>query len=131
MKTSHQTRRDAASLLRACTVTGSLDENRVRRAVQLLVTRKPRGYINTLFRFRRLVQLDLARRSAKIESAIRLPEDMRAEVRNRLEKTYGSGVITSFSENPALIGGVRIQVGSDVYDGTVDRRLNAIERDFQ
>ncbi len=34
---------------------------------------------------------------------------------------------TSFEQNAALIGGVRIKVGSDVYDGSVRARLAALE----
>jgi F-type H+-transporting ATPase subunit delta len=32
----------------------------------------------------------------------------------------------SFTESPALIGGMRIRVGSDVYDGSLQRRLAAL-----
>jgi F0F1-type ATP synthase delta subunit len=35
--------------------------------------------------------------------------------------------MTTFTENPTLLGGVRIQVGSDVYDGSIRARLNALE----
>jgi F0F1-type ATP synthase delta subunit len=33
-------------------------------------------------------------------------------------------------ENKDLIGGMRIQVGSDVYDGTVRSKLNELEDRF-
>ena len=36
-----------------------------------------------------------------------------------LARTYGPEMNTSFAENPAFIGGMRIRVGSDVYDGSV------------
>ena len=44
-----------------------------------------------------------------------------------LVRIYGSGLDTSFDENPALIGGMRIRVGSDVYDDSVRARLASIE----
>jgi F-type H+-transporting ATPase subunit delta len=34
---------------------------------------------------------------------------------------------TSFEHKPELIGGMRIKVGSDVYDGSVKARLAALE----
>jgi F0F1-type ATP synthase delta subunit len=37
---------------------------------------------------------------------------------------------TSFKENPALIAGMRIKVGSDVYDGSIQAHLAAIEESF-
>ena len=38
------------------------------------------------------------------------------------------GSALSFVLNPALIGGMRIQVGSDVYDGSVQAGLAALEK---
>ena len=37
---------------------------------------------------------------------------------------------TIFGHRPALIGGMRIQVGSDVYDGSVRAGLAALEKKF-
>jgi len=39
-------------------------------------------------------------------------------------------LMISFNVNPDLIGGVRIQVGSDVYDGSVRSRLQRIGESF-
>ena len=43
---------------------------------------------------------------------------------------YGPELNTSFADNPALIGGMRISVGSDVYDGSVKAGLAALENSF-
>jgi F-type H+-transporting ATPase subunit delta len=76
--------------------------------------------------FQRLVRLDRARHSAQVESAVPLPDATRAEVIAGVTKTHGTGIETFFTENPALIGGMRIRVGSDVYDGSVRGKLDAI-----
>lgn len=130
MKVSRQTRRDATRLFRACVDDGLLDESRVRRAVQQMVTLRPRDFLPTLTLFRRLVQIDVARRTAKVESALRLPPNIQSEVQKNLTDNYGPGLNTSFYENPNLIAGMRIKVGSDVYDGTVENHLNEIEHSF-
>jgi len=130
MKVSRQTRRQIARLFRACTVNGLLDESRVRYAVHQMATYKRRDWLPILALLRRLVQIDIARRTAKVESAFRLPPNIQAEVKKNLADTYGAGLNTSFCENPGLIAGMRIKVGSDVYDGTVENRLNAIEQSF-
>ena len=44
-----------------------------------------------------------------------------------LVKRYGAGLNFTFRQNPALIGGMRIQVGSDVYDGSIQSRLAQLE----
>ena len=45
-------------------------------------------------------------------------------------RRYGPETSTSFRESPALIGGMRIRVGSDVYDGSVKAGLAALEKSF-
>ncbi len=130
MKANRQSRREATQLFRLCLVNGLVDENRVRQVVQKIVAGKPRGYLATLSHFYRLVKLDHARHTARVESARLLPEDLRAGVQTSLARVYGPGLTTAFSDNPELIAGMRIQVGSDVYDGSVRRRLAALEQSF-
>ena len=57
----------------------------------------------------------------------RLPTTCATTSRAGLARVYGHGLDTSFEINPALIGGMRIRVGSDVYDGSVRARLAALE----
>jgi F-type H+-transporting ATPase subunit delta len=80
--------------------------------------------------FQRLLKLEEARRLAKVESAAPLGGDQQTSVRNELARTYGPGLNVVFSQNPALLGGLRIQVGSDVYDGSVQARLARLEESF-
>ena len=130
MKATKQARREAKQLFRLCQVNGLLDESRARQAVQQIVAAKSRHSLATLSYFRRLVELDCARHTAKVESAVTLPADLQASVQTGLAHAYGPGLNTSFTENPALIGGMRIRVGSDVYDGSVRARLAALEQSF-
>jgi F-type H+-transporting ATPase subunit delta len=130
MKITKQARHEARQLFRSCLVNGLLDENRVRQAVRLVIERKPRGCLPLLSQFQRLVQLDTARRAARIESADALPAPFQARVQADLERSYGGGLNFTFTQNPALLGGVRIQVGGDVYDGSVQARLAALRESF-
>ena len=130
MKITKQARRDAKQLFNSCQVTGLLDENRVRQVVTTVIARKPRGYTAILSHFERLVKLDFARRTAKIESAAPLDANLQASVQANLTRIYGGGLNVSFAQNPALIGGLRVQVGSDVYDGSVQARLKSLGENF-
>jgi F-type H+-transporting ATPase subunit delta len=130
MKTTRQARREARHLFRLCLVNESLDENRVRQIVQRVIEGGRPGGLAILSRFQRLVRLDRTRHSAVVESAAALPLDVRASFDASLARLYGGGIVTSFAENPALLGGVRIKVGSDVYDGSVKARLAALEARF-
>ena len=123
MKISKRARRDAKQLFRSCVLSGLLDDDRVRRMVRQIIAQKPRGYFAILTHFQRLVKLDVARRTARIESAIQLPESLSTAIQANLARRYGPGLTVSFAQKPDLIGGLRVQVGSDVYDGSIRARL--------
>lgn len=130
MKISKQAKRDAKQLFISCKVNGLLDEGRVRQAVGAVIAQKPRGYVAILSHFHRLVKLDLDRRTARVESAVAVPDALRSSVTANLTRRYGAGLDISFGVNPELIGGARVKVGSDVFDGSVKARLSALEESF-
>ena len=130
MKSSKQSRREAKELFRSCLVNGQLQEDRARQAVERVIDLKPRGYLGIVDHFRRLLKLEIERRTAKIESATPLPADLQVSVQAGLAKIYGAGLLISFNVNPALLAGLRIKVGSDVYDGSVQARLAALAQAF-
>ncbi len=130
MKISKQARRDAKQLFTSCRVNGLLDEGRVRQAVKAVIEKKPRGYAAILSHFHRLVKLDVERRTAHVESAIAPSEMLKTSVTTNLTRRYGSGLNISFGVNPELIGGLRVKVGSDVYDGSIKARLGALDESF-
>ena len=126
MKISKQARRDAKTLFRSSKVDGLLDEARVRQTVQAVIAQKPRGYVSILSHYQRLVKLDLEKRSARIESAVPLTGAMESALRASLAQRYGAGLNITFTQEASLLGGLRVKVGSDVYDGSVLARLNSL-----
>jgi F-type H+-transporting ATPase subunit delta len=130
VKITKQAKREAKQLFRYCLVNGLLDENRVRSVVQHLVARGRHDSAVIISHFKRLVKLDLARRTATVESAAPLPPDLQAAIEAGLTRRYGPGLTTAFAQRPELIGGMRIQVGTDVYDSSVRAALAALEKSF-
>jgi len=130
MKTSKQARREAKELFRACLVQGRLDENRVRGAVQRVIEVKSRGYMPMLEHFQRLIRLEADRRKALVESAVPLSPELQNRLTQNLAQQYGAGLNLGFKVNPALIGGVRVRVGSDILDGSIQGRLEALSEKF-
>lgn len=128
MKTNKQIRREAKQLFRWCLVDGALDESRVRQVVRAVLESKPRGYLPLLQSFQRWVKLEYARHTAEVESAVPLPLDLASRIRAGVEEAYGPGMTTLFTTNPQLIGGMRVQVGSDLYDGSIRSGLAALAR---
>lgn len=130
MKISKQAQRDAKQLFRACLVDGSLDEDRARAVAAALAEKKPRGYFGIMNHFYRLVQLDVAQRTTNVISATPLNEETRKNVSVNLARIYGDNIEVSFTEDAALIGGMRVQIGSDVFDGTLSARLHELQQQF-
>ncbi|HEV2456474.1 MAG TPA: F0F1 ATP synthase subunit delta [Verrucomicrobiae bacterium] len=130
MKTSKLALREARQLFRSCRVNGLLDESRARQALARLSERQPRGYMQILERFHRLVKLDMVQRAVRVESATPLPADLQNGIAQQITAKYGQGMNMSFTQNSALIGGLRIQAGSDLYDGSVKTRLEKLEESF-
>ncbi len=130
MKISKQSRRDAKALFGACRVDGLLDEGKVRQTVAAVIERRPRGFAATLAHFQRLVKLDLDRRSARVENAVETSPALMEAIKTNLARRYGPGLDVTFWVRPELIGGLRIKVGSDVFDGSVAARLAALETTF-
>lgn len=130
MNTNKRAKREAKQLFRYCLVNALLNETRVRQVVQHVAAAGRRNCLAVLSEFVRLVRLDCARHTATIESATALPAEVEAATKAGLTRLYGPGLTTSFAECPSLIGGMRIQVGSDVYDGSVRAGLAALEKSF-
>jgi F-type H+-transporting ATPase subunit delta len=75
----------------------------------------------------RLVELAAARRERQVAyviSAVPLSDQDEARLGARLSEMYGREVSLKITVDPKIIGGLSVQVGSDLYDGTVLRRLN-------
>ncbi|MDC0143209.1 F0F1 ATP synthase subunit delta [Verrucomicrobia bacterium] len=130
MKGNKQSRRGAKQLFKSCQVDGQLAEERVRQAVALVVEKKPRGYFGILQELQRLVKLDVSSRSARVESAVVLTEAQQQNIRESLGRLKGGEVTIEFAENANLIGGMRVKIGDDVFDGSVKARLATLSESF-
>jgi F-type H+-transporting ATPase subunit delta len=130
VKSSAQIRRQAKRLYELCLHEGMLDESRTLQVVQALIASERRGSFALLAHFQRLVRLDRQLHTAMVETAVPLPDDFQTGLRTRLADLYGPAIATQFAVTPALIGGMRIKVGSDVYDGSVKSELDALGNRF-
>ena len=131
MKATRKARRTARQLFRLCVVNGQPDPARVRQVAAGVAKSGRRGALGVLSDFQRMLRLALDRRRAVVESATQLPDELRDDVTASLQRMYGTGLETSFEVNPALIAGMRVRVGSDVYDGSVRGRLASIDAGLQ
>ena len=123
MKLSKEARKAAKSLFNASFVDGRLDEAKVRTVVKELAEKKPRHYLEILEGYQRYVRLELAKRHAVIESATDLDRGTRDKLRRALKAKYGEDLTSEFKVTAELIGGLRIKIGSDVWDNSVQNKI--------
>jgi len=130
MKSGKEAARLAKKLFAGSLVDGRVDADKVRTVVKKLIDEKPRGYLKLVNAYWRLVRLEIERNQAVVETAVPLDESTRASVVSGLKKKYGDQIDVEFAEDPELIGGMRIRVGNDVWDGSVRNRIDRLSDTF-
>jgi F-type H+-transporting ATPase subunit delta len=126
MKINKEIRRLSRGMLRASFTDGQLDRGKVASLVQSLIEKKPRHCIDILQNYKRLLRLEFEKRHATIESAAELSPEIREQIVSNLKRKYGTDLTTEFVVNPQLIGGMRVRLGSNVWDGSVQNRLQRL-----
>lgn len=118
-----------ADLLDSILADRSQEETRqlVRRVIQA-----PRaGSLSAALHY--LGELAAARRDrlvANVTAASPLTQEQEARLARILERTYGRAVQVNVGVDPAVLGGMRIQVGAEVIDGTMLSRIQEARRRF-
>jgi F-type H+-transporting ATPase subunit delta len=130
MKIGKEAQRTARKLFEASLVGGKVDLGVVQKIVGRLSSTRPRGFLPVVTAFFRLVKLELAKSEAVVESATPLDPAMQRSVLADLRAKYGNQIEAVFKINPELIGGMRIRVGSDVWDGSVKNRIERLANKF-
>lgn len=130
MKISKTAAASARRLFGLCQTAGRLDETKMRTVISRLTGEKPRDYQAILAALQRLTRLDLARREVIVESAVELDGPTRQRVVSGLAKQYGPDLVAQYKITPDLLGGLRIRVGNDVFDGSVKGRIDRLAAAF-
>ena len=126
MKSNREAQRTARQLFRFCMADGVLSDERIRMVMAKLGEQKSRSTVVVLEALTSLVRIEKARRHAVVESAVEASPELRQGILADLKARYGNDVTAEFTITPALIGGLRVRLGSDVYDGSVRARLDRL-----
>lgn len=126
MKIGKDTQNAARRLFRLCMDGNTVVEDRVRLIARKIAERKPRHYAALLAAFSRMVEYAVKSRTATIRSAVPLTDEERLRIQEKLAAQYGTGLYYHWEVEPDLLGGVRIQVGDDVKDGSVRSRIDRL-----
>lgn len=128
MKISREARHTARELFRLSLVDGHVDASRAEEISSGIVAAKPRSFLQILKEFTRLIRLELAKRHGIVESAISLDAATMADIAKNLKLKFGPDITAEFHTAPPLLGGLRIRLGSDVWDGSVSGRLSSLSQ---
>lgn len=131
MKISKQAHREAKQLFKFCCADGVLDEGKASQVVKALVDKKPRGLVQILEAFGRLVELDLAKRTAVVETAVEITSHQQGAITRKLKTAYGENINAEYKINPEILGGIKVRVGSDIYDGSIKSQIEQISHSLR
>ena len=126
MKINREARRTARELFQLSLVAGKIDAGRAAEISRDLVEKKPRSFLQILKEYSRLVRLELEKRRAIVESAAPMEADDRQRIESNLQERFGQDITAEFRTSPQLLGGLRVKLGSDVWDGSVSGRLSLL-----
>jgi F-type H+-transporting ATPase subunit delta len=128
MKINKEIRQISRQMLRASFTDGQLDRGKIASLIQSLIAKKSRRCIDILQNYKRLLRLEIEKRHAAIESASELSPQTLSNILAKLKKKYGDDLTADFVVDPTLLGGMRVRVGSDVWDGSVRNRLQRLQQ---
>lgn len=131
MRSRDSQRRSARRFWLACFRDGELQPDAVRAVAAALAERPERGGSAVLAAFVERLRRHERQHRARVESAVTLDAATREAVRELLAGGSQQVRTVEFAENPALVAGLRVQVGYTVVDGSVRGRLERLRRVLQ
>jgi F-type H+-transporting ATPase subunit delta len=127
MKLDKESRKLSKRLFQASFTNGVIDNSNVSVIAKKIVETRPRNAIGVLKEYQRLVRLEVEQHQALIESAVELDQATSEMLVGNLKAKYGADLSTEFRVTTELLGGIRIKIGSDVFDSSVRERLNRLQ----
>jgi F-type H+-transporting ATPase subunit delta len=105
---------------------GRLSDDRVAGVLQYIEKHRPPQTVAVLRAYARLVAAEVARGQAVVEHAGLANAASLDAVSAALSKKYGRPVSWVAKRNDALLAGLRVRVGDDVYESSVSGQLAAL-----
>ena len=118
------------SLLAQITASLELTEL-VRNFLGVLLQNKRLGLFQSVVRaYRRIVDDELGRVRALVRAPAEPSPESLAEIGTSLEQAFGKKVLLAFEPEPALLGGLTVEVEGRVYDGSVLTQLQHLAQEL-
>jgi F-type H+-transporting ATPase subunit delta len=126
MRASKQSRQFARQLFRISLADGQVSAERVSAVLAHIAHQPPRQPLAVLRHYQRLITNQLARNSALVEYAGVIDDGMLRTIEAAFTRGYQRPITASAKPNPALIAGLRIRIGDDLYESSIASELAAL-----
>ena len=104
-------------------VDGALAPDRVAGVLEYIEKHRPAHPMAVLKAYRRLVAAEVARGQAVVEHAGSVSDATLVTIAAAMTKKYSRPVTSVAKRNDALLAGLRVRVGDDVYESSVAGQL--------
>ena len=121
-----QVKQLARQFFKLSVVNGELSADRVDGVLQYIAKHRPPNTLAILKAYQRLVAAQVARGQAVVEHAGPLHANVLADIAVFMSRRYGRQVSSVSRRNDALLAGLRVRVGDDVYESSVAGQLAAL-----
>jgi F-type H+-transporting ATPase subunit delta len=116
----------ARQLFKLSVVDGVVSVERVSGVLAYVEKHRPANPVMVLKAYARLIAAELAKSEAVVEHAGAITAATVAAVATAMTKKYGRPVTATARPNPALLAGLRVHVGDDVYESSIAGQLAAL-----
>ena len=105
---------------------GAVSPERVAGVLDYVEKHRPANPLIVLRAYQRLVAAELSRGQAVVEHAGPISEPVLQRLASALIQKYRRPITASSRSNPALIAGLRVHIGDDVYESSIASQLAAL-----
>lgn len=116
----------ARQFLKLSVVDGTLSAERVAAVLQYIEKHRPAQTLAVLRAYQRLIAAEVARGQAVVEHAGTVSEATLAGISASMTKRYSRRIVGVARRNDALLAGLRVRVGDDVFESSVAGQLAAL-----
>jgi F-type H+-transporting ATPase subunit delta len=116
----------ARQLFKLSLADGTVSAERVEGVLAWVEKSRPANPLLVLKAYQRLVGVELGRSQVRVEHAGAVSEAVLQSITSALAKKYGRPLTVSAQPNPALLAGLRVRVGDDIYESSVAGQLAAL-----
>jgi F-type H+-transporting ATPase subunit delta len=116
----------ARQLFKLSLENGAVSAERVAGVLGYLEKSRPANPVMILKAYQRLIATELARSEATVEHAGTIASTVLQSLTSALTAKYGRPITATAIANPALLAGLRVRVGDDLYEASVAGQLAAL-----